>query len=678
MNSKLFILNEYCIIGCTYNLSRQYEIKLFDSFKLNFKIYVKEMKQPDAQQEQMEQIRHPEPGPPPKKTTKRKTNVKTHVSKKNITLTEDHFGTIYDECGRFHHVKRFTWRNHNNIQVQIITYGARITSICVPDRKGNVEDIVLGFDDVAGYLYYDDLLFGATVGRVSDFVENATFVIDGKQYWVTNNDEKHHKDGGYKGLDKINWRHYVDGTKVLLSHVSRNKEEGFPGDLLILLTFELNSKNEFSVQMEATTTKPTIVNLSNMMYFNLAGHQAGAEEIYRHTLTINANCFLTYKNNGLPDGNIVNVVNTRNDFMVPRYLKHLLTDNPNDGYEQYFCINRAVNQTDCFMSRLLHTPSGRIMEIYSNQPGIKFTTSNNLGLGLVNLPVKLIDSSCIELTESDTDPFDLINKLHNKVKNQLKLIDDDNYSELRKLIRKLHRRTFMYADLTSREDRDIAFTLNETNEEEEAQEENTEEEQEIEDTDDFKNIKLSPVQRKYLQCLQGSSVQSLTDYSEIKSIIGKILEATEELKGNSSVDGRVAFDVETSGENIQTVIEDEEAKKSKKEMEKLEADLKRKQLIKPTNQIPSYYKDGRIHGKSNVIYKRHCAVTLQTQNYPNAIYHQNFPNCILTPGETYKHTVVYKFWNQKGNPNAWIKRNVQESRKESEKNLKRSNVKTDN
>lgn len=252
-----------------------------------------------------------------------KTETKSEVQNepppkpKGVELIQDDYGTYYDEKGVPYKIYRFTWTNRNRIEVQVITYGARIISIKYPNKFGIVQDVLLGYDKLSEYVHDRTHHFGAILGRFSTILENGTFVIDGVQHWVTKNADPHHKDGGNFGFDKKVWNHYVADKKVILSYVSPNEDEGYPGDLFVKVTYELTSKNEFSVDIEAFTTKTTVVNITNELYFNLAGHNTGPSELQKHTLNINANCFLVRKQEGIPTGEIKNVVHTEYDMQIP-------------------------------------------------------------------------------------------------------------------------------------------------------------------------------------------------------------------------------------------------------------------------------------------------------------------------------------------------------------------------
>ncbi|KAJ8966204.1 hypothetical protein NQ314_003684 [Rhamnusium bicolor] len=350
----------------------------------------------------------------------------------NLQLIEDVFGLYYDESGKCHSIKRFTWKNRNKIEVQVINYGARIISMKLPDRKGEIEDIVLGFDDLAGYLHYKKNYFGATIGRVSNAVKNSTFVIDDKQYWLMPNQFPHHVNGGKAGLDQAVWTTYVDDKKVIMSHISPHSSEGYPGDLFVRVSFELSARNEFNIEMDAQCTQPTIVNLSNLTYFNLAGHYQGPDHLYKHILTLNCNCFTPQIYN-LPSGEILNVVHTEFDFQIPKMLGKTIGIIPKDGFNQNLCVNRGIHQDDCLVARVLHPPSGRMLEIYSNQWGVNFSTANEFGYGRILSMEQLLPEGSVKI-----DPtLQLFERVHQALVENLTIDKKNNYEEMRDLLVKI-------------------------------------------------------------------------------------------------------------------------------------------------------------------------------------------------------------------------------------------------
>ncbi|CAG4942594.1 unnamed protein product [Colias eurytheme] len=277
-------------------------------------------------------------------------------------------------------VRRYTWKTKNRMIVQIITYGATITMIQVPDRKGVPDDVVAGFDTLEEYFQTRNPYFGATIGRYANYIREGTMVVkpSGRMYMLSTNRGHNHYNGGYMGFDKVNWRSYVVGNKVIMSHVSERFHEGYPGTLMAQVAFEVTCENTLKIEMKCTTSEPTIVNLSNAPYFNLAGHHAGCETMYDHIFTINADKYTAVDEEGLVTGEKKIVGGTAYDFRVPRVLRTMLPRIPLGGYDVNFCISQGTEQDLTFQSRVLHPGSGRVLEVYSSQPGMQFYTGNLL------------------------------------------------------------------------------------------------------------------------------------------------------------------------------------------------------------------------------------------------------------------------------------------------------------
>ncbi|XP_038216391.1 galactose mutarotase-like isoform X2 [Zerene cesonia] len=179
-------------------------------------------------------------------------------------------------------------------------------------------------------------------------------------------------------LAQVNWRSYVVGNKVIMSHVSERFHEGYPGTLMAQVAFEVTCENTLKIEMKCTTSEPTIVNLSNASYFNLAGHHAGCETMYDHIFTINADKYTAVDDEGLVTGEKKIVGGTAYDFRVPRVLRTMLPRIPLGGYDINFCVSQGTEQDLTFQSRVLHPGSGRVLEVYSSQPGMQFYTGNLL------------------------------------------------------------------------------------------------------------------------------------------------------------------------------------------------------------------------------------------------------------------------------------------------------------
>jgi len=288
-----------------------------------------------------------------------------------IQVVEDDFGK-YVEGTTTHSVRRFTLSNKNNLTIQIINYGATITSITFPDKKGNVEDLVLGFENVEGY-YNATFFFGATVGRYANRISNGKYSLDGKEHCITLNRPPNHLHGGNKGFDKVLWSSHVEGDSVTMTYVSQDGEEGYPGKLTSSVTFQLTDNNELVTIYKATTTRPTPVNLTNHSYFNLAGQG----DVLDHKVQLNADSYTPPDANLIPTGEIKAVKGTPYDLtqsveLGPRIAA--LTGDP-AGFDHNFCVNGSGKR---LVARVEHAGSGRVMEVYSTKPGVQFYTANFL------------------------------------------------------------------------------------------------------------------------------------------------------------------------------------------------------------------------------------------------------------------------------------------------------------
>lgn len=231
-----------------------------------------------------------------------------------------------------------------------------------------------------GYLKDNNSAYiGSLMGRVANRIGNGEFELNGVKYNLAKNFlGKHNLHGGLNGFDKFNWDSYVDGNVVYLTHVSPDMYEGFPGTVLVTAACTLSDDNSFSMKLTAVSSKPTPINLSNHSYFNLAGHDAGFMELYKHKLTINANKVLKIDTEQIPTGDFLDVGETEFDFRLPQELGDAIKKTSTNGYDNNFCITSGSSQSLTFVARVLHVKSGRFMEVYSDQPSVLFYTSNNL------------------------------------------------------------------------------------------------------------------------------------------------------------------------------------------------------------------------------------------------------------------------------------------------------------
>ena len=292
------------------------------------------------------------------------------------------FGTTAD--GR--QVEAITLTNGHGMRATILSYGAILQSLSAPDRNGKSEDVTLGYNDMQGYLVAPNY-FGATVGRYANRIKNGTFAIDGKTYTLAKNNGPNALHGGLKGFDKRLWTVEKvasgDTASVTLRYVAADGEEGYPGQLTVTATYALNEKNELSVEYTATTTKPTIVNITNHSFFNLAG-EASQRSIYDNVVTIPAESTTPVDKTLIPTGQLRPVEGTPFDFRKPTVIGTRIRDGRDQqivfgqGFDENFVIAKTVSAQPVLHARVEDPSSGRVMEILSNQPGVQFYTGNFL------------------------------------------------------------------------------------------------------------------------------------------------------------------------------------------------------------------------------------------------------------------------------------------------------------
>jgi len=277
-------------------------------------------------------------------------------------------------------VTLYTLTNANRLRARIIDYGAILVSLEVPDRDGKLADITLGFDDLDSYIKRNPL-FGAVVGRYANRIENAKFTLDGVEYKLTANAGKNHIHGGRKKrFDKVMWkgRQFQSDKEVgvRFTYLSRDGDEGFPGNLNCIVTYTLTNSNELKISYEATTDKPTIVNLTNHSYFNLAG--TGSGDVLGHKITINANNFTPADKALIPTGEIRSVKGTPLDFTKPKTIGSRIDQlTETRGYDHNYVLNGPTGSLT-LAARVYEPTSGRVMEVYTREPGMQLYTANGM------------------------------------------------------------------------------------------------------------------------------------------------------------------------------------------------------------------------------------------------------------------------------------------------------------
>ena len=275
-------------------------------------------------------------------------------------------------------VEAYTLVNKNGLKARIITYGAMLTEMHVPDKDGTLGDVVLGHDNLESYLDGHPY-FGVTTGRVANRIAKGKFILDGKEYTLAINNEPNHLHGGTEGIDKKVWSAHVSRSKagpaVAFSYTSPDGEEGYPGSLKMKVTYTLTNDDELRIDYLATTDKATPVNLTNHAYWNLAGKGT----ILDHVLHINADHYTPVDATGIPTGEILKVDDVMS-FIKPTAIGariDKLTGEPG-GYDHNYCLNKKEVGRLSLAARVEESTSGRVLEIFTTEPGIQFYTGNFL------------------------------------------------------------------------------------------------------------------------------------------------------------------------------------------------------------------------------------------------------------------------------------------------------------
>ncbi len=273
-------------------------------------------------------------------------------------------------------VELYTLTNKSGVICKIMTYGGIITEFHVPDHGGKTVDIVLGYEALSRYLERSPY-FGAIVGRVANRIAKGHFTLDGHTYTLAINNGPNSLHGGIRGFDKVVWQAEPitrdDGVSLRLTYTSPDGEEGYPGTLKATVTYTLTEKNEIRIDYEATTDKPTPVNLTNHTYWNLAGEG----DILDHVATIAADHYTPVDNTLIPTGEIKPVKGTPMDFTSPTVIGSRfdqLNSKP-PGYDHNFVLNSGGKEF-AFAARVRDPKSGRVLEVWTDQPGVQFYTGN--------------------------------------------------------------------------------------------------------------------------------------------------------------------------------------------------------------------------------------------------------------------------------------------------------------
>ncbi|HKX83162.1 MAG TPA: aldose epimerase family protein [Pyrinomonadaceae bacterium] len=290
---------------------------------------------------------------------------------------------VFGQTGSGKVVEVYTLTNSGGAEVRVITYGGTVVSLKVPDKNGKLDDIVLGYDSVGDYEKHTSYM-GALIGRYANRIAKGKFALNGKSYSLAVNNGENHLHGGEKGFDKVIWtaRPYVDlsGANLELKYLSRDGEEGYPGNLAVKVVYTLTEKNELKIVYSATTDKDTIINLTHHSYFNLAG--AGNASILDHQLTLNADRFTPADSGSIPTGEVRSVKGTPFHFSTPTTTGARIDQQDEqlkfgNGYDHNWVLNKSGNELTLAAAVYEHI-SGRVMEVWTTEPGIQFYTGNFL------------------------------------------------------------------------------------------------------------------------------------------------------------------------------------------------------------------------------------------------------------------------------------------------------------
>jgi aldose 1-epimerase len=300
---------------------------------------------------------------------------KSNTAKKQTvikpSINEAKYGTVDGK-----EITEYTLTNAAGMEVGIINYGGTVTKIITPDKNGKKGDVVLGYDSLAGYLQTGNPYFGCLVGRYGNRIANATFTLDGKKYTLAANNNGQSLHGGNKGFDKVVWtaEKLSGDTSIKLTYLSKDGEEGYPGNLSVTVIYTLTADNTLQINYSAETDKATPVNLTNHCYFNLS---AGTDStILDHELQLKANTYNEVTAVLIPTGKMPDVKNTPMDFTsVKRIGKDI--DSVKGGYDHNWIINKTGAGPELVAS-VYHPSSGRLMEVFTTEPGIQFYSGNFL------------------------------------------------------------------------------------------------------------------------------------------------------------------------------------------------------------------------------------------------------------------------------------------------------------
>ncbi|NBC26565.1 MAG: galactose-1-epimerase [Bacteroidetes bacterium] len=297
----------------------------------------------------------------------------------------------------------FFLQNEEGIMTAITNYGGRIVSLMVPDRHGNYDDVVLGFDTIEGYLNANEIYFGALIGRFGNRIAGGEFTLDGQTYTLATNNGPNHLHGGPGGFHNVVWdAEQLDDQHLKLTYISEDGDEGYPGRLYVQVLYSLTKENELRIDYTAYTNQKTVINLTNHAFFNLAGAAGGS--INDHELMLHAEQFTPVDSTLIPTGKIVSVEGTPFDFREPEAIGARVNQSHEQleyglGYDHNFVLSKETDGSLEMAAKVYEPQSGRTMEIATTEPAIQFYGGNFLDgsdIGKKGEPYEYRTAFCLE------------------------------------------------------------------------------------------------------------------------------------------------------------------------------------------------------------------------------------------------------------------------------------------
>ncbi len=320
--------------------------------------------------------------------------------------------TAYGQLAGGQTADLYTLRNESGMTAQITNYGGIIVGLTAPDKDGKFEDVTLGQDSLSAYVK-NNPYFGALIGRYGNRIAKGKFTLDGKTYNLVTNNMGNHLHGGTVGFDKVLWTATpIEGDEpaLKLTYTSKDGEEGYPGNLNVTVTYTLQKDNALKIDYEATTDKPTVVNLTNHTYFNLTG--GAKRDVLDHVVTLNADRFIPVDKTLIPTGKLQPVANTPFDFTQPTVIGKRINDSTDTqikyggGYDHGWVLNGSGDSLK--LAATVYEPtSGRVMEVRTTEPAIQFYTGNFLDgsvTGREGFPYKKRYALCLETEHYPDSP----------------------------------------------------------------------------------------------------------------------------------------------------------------------------------------------------------------------------------------------------------------------------------